>query len=161
MLVPAHCPLFPNFSTPRCCAIRYWLRATLVQPASCAAIGPRSPRSRRRGSVLFVRAKPDNQQDTLGVVDGHNQAIVIAFDVKHHSLAGNDAGRVERRLQFCRILPGSLFGFGIPSIQMLLYTVLSRLSKRLLTNPSRVDRAMIRTSQRDTTHPPFFRISSS
>ena len=69
-----------------------------------------------------VRSKPDNQQFLVVVVDGDNQAIVIAIDVKHHSLAGNDAGRAELRLQFCRILPGRLFDFGIPSIQVLLYT---------------------------------------
>ena len=54
-------------------------------------------------------------------VDGYNQALVIAFDVEYNSLAGNDAGRAKLRLQFCRIFPDSLFDFGIPRIQMLLY----------------------------------------
>jgi hypothetical protein len=77
-----------------------------------------------------VRAKPDNQQLLVVVVDGDNQAIVIALDVEHHSPAGNDAGRAKLRPQFCRILPGRLFDFGIPSIQVLLFTpVLSRLSR--------------------------------
>lgn len=55
-------------------------------------------------------------------VDGYNEAVVIAFNVEHYSLARNDAGRAKLRLQFRRILPGSLFDFGIPGIQMLLYT---------------------------------------
>jgi len=54
-------------------------------------------------------------------VDGYNQAKIIAFDVEHHSLAGNDAGRAKLRLQLRGILPDSPFDFGIPRIQMLLY----------------------------------------
>ena len=66
-------------------------------------------------------AEPYNQQDPIVVVDGYDQAIVIAFDVKDHSLPGNDAGRAELRLELSGILPRRLAGFGIPSIQMLLY----------------------------------------
>lgn len=56
------------------------------------------------------------------VVDRHNQAVVIALDVKDRSFARNDAGRAELRLKFRRVLPGRLFNFGVPGIQMFLYS---------------------------------------
>ncbi len=48
--------------------------------------------------VLFVCAQPDNQQDLIVVVDGYDQAIVIAFDVEYHSIARNDASGTELSL---------------------------------------------------------------
>ena len=50
--------------------------------------------------VFFVRAEPDNQQNLIVVIDSHNQAVVIALDVKDHPLAGDDAGRSELGLKF-------------------------------------------------------------
>jgi hypothetical protein len=42
-----------------------------------------------------VRAQPDDQQDLIVKVDGYNQAVVIAFNVEHYSLARNDARRAK------------------------------------------------------------------
>ena len=56
------------------------------------------------------------------VIDGHDEAIVIAFDVEYHSFARNDARGAKLSFEFCRILPCPLFDFGIPSVKMPFHT---------------------------------------
>ena len=42
--------------------------------------------------VIRVRANPFYEYDLMRIVNGHNQPVVISFDVKNHSVRADDAG---------------------------------------------------------------------
>src|SRR5258705_2448423 len=83
--------------------------------------------------VLGVRSHESDVDDPIRIVDLHHQPIVVALDVEHHAVAGDDARCPVLRLDLCGSIPVLLHNFAVPCEKRLLRVRVSlpKLSERL------------------------------
>lgn len=70
--------------------------------------------------VLLVGADELHVDDLQLVRNGHDQPVIIAFDVEDHATVLQHAGAAVQRLDVCGLSPGRIRCFLIPSLQRLL-----------------------------------------
>lgn len=66
------------------------------------------------GVVLLVRADELHENDPVWVVDGRDQAILVASDIEDHSAVLQDASRTKVGLDVRRGLPLGLENVAMP-----------------------------------------------
>lgn len=71
-----------------------------------------------------MSSKPSDQQNPEVVVDGHDEPVVVALDIKDHSLSIDDAGGTVLLLKFCRCSPVDFLDFCEPRVEPLLHSLL-------------------------------------
>jgi len=64
-----------------------------------------------------MTANESDEHESLAVPHKHNQPVVVAFDVEHHTLVGNERGVSVSCLDIRRGLPPCPASQGIPSLK--------------------------------------------
>ena len=67
--------------------------------------------------VLAVAANQSDEHQSLAVSHKHNQPVVVAFDVEHDTLVGNERGISVSCFDIRRGLPPCTASQGIPSLK--------------------------------------------